>query len=57
MISGIGITMRRNSRRTMAIVRVGGKSTTMTEGPREFCSVLETVSAGGEIYSHREGGG
>ena len=37
--------MGRNSRRIMAIVRVGRKSTGMTEGSREFCSVLETVSA------------
>jgi len=33
----------------MAIVRVGHRSTAITEGSREFCSVLETVSAGGVI--------
>jgi len=44
-----GITMGKNSKRVMAIVRVGHKSTAMTEGSREFCSVLETVSAGGVI--------
>ena len=37
--------MGRNTTRTMAIVRAGGTSTAMTEGSREFCSVLETVSA------------
>jgi len=37
----------------MAIVHVGGQSTTkmMTEGSREFCSILETVSAAGAIIS------
>ena len=44
-----GITMGRTSRRVMAIVRVRGKRTALTEGSREFCSVLETVSAGGVI--------
>ena len=39
--------MGRNTTRTMAIVRAGGKSMAMTEGSREFCSVLETVSATG----------
>ena len=39
--------MGRNTTRTMAIVRAGGRSTAMTEGSREFCSVLETVSAAG----------
>jgi len=33
----------------MTIVRVGHRSTAMTEGSREFCNVLETVSAGGVI--------
>jgi len=37
--------MGRNSRRVMAIV-VRHRSTAVTEGSREFCSVLETVSAG-----------
>ena len=41
--------MGRNSTRTLAIVRAGGKSTTMTEGSREFCSILETVSAAGVV--------
>ena len=41
--------MGRNSIRTLAIVRAGGKSTAMTEGSREFCSVLETVSATGVV--------
>ena len=38
-----GITTGRNSRRVMAIVRVGHRSTAMTEGSREFWreSVLE----------------
>ena len=39
--------MGRNAIRTMAIICAGGKSTAMTEGSREFCSVLETVSATG----------
>jgi len=33
----------------MTIVRVGHRNTAMTEGFREFWSVLETVSAGGVI--------
>lgn len=41
----IGITMKRNSTHTMAIVRAGGIATAMTKGSREFCSVLESVSA------------
>jgi len=43
--------MGRNGSRTMAIVRVGGRSTAkmITEGSREFCSVLETVSAVGRV--------
>ena len=41
--------MGRNSTRTLAIVRAGGKSTAMTEGSLEFCSVLETVSATGVV--------
>ena len=44
-----GITMGKHSKRIMAIVRVGGKSTAMTEGSREFCSVLETISAEGVV--------
>jgi len=46
-----GITMGRNGLRTMAIMHTGGRSTAkmMTEGSREFCSVLETVSATGGI--------
>ena len=39
--------MGRNTTHTMAIVRAGGRSTAMTEGSREFCSILETVSAAG----------
>jgi len=35
--------MGRNSR---TIVRVGRRSTAMTEGSREFCNVLKTASAG-----------
>ena len=55
--------MGRNSKRTMAIVRSGGRATAMTEGSREFCSVLETVNAAGMVIppfivwqgkSHRE---
>ena len=46
-LTEIGITMGRNTTRTMAIVRAGGRSTAMTEGSREFCSVLETVNAAG----------
>jgi len=40
--------MGRNGSRTMAIVRVGGRSTAkmMTEGSREFCSILETECGG-----------
>ena len=38
-----------NRRQVIAIVRVGGKSTALTEGSREFCSVLEAVSAGGKV--------
>ena len=41
--------MGHNSTRTLAIVRAGGKSTAMTEGSREFGSVLETVSATGVV--------
>jgi len=43
--------MGRNGSRTMATVRVGGRSTAkmMTEGSREFCSVLESVSAVGWV--------
>ena len=41
--------MGQNSIRTMAIVRAGGRSTAMTEGSREFCSVLETNSASGVV--------
>ena len=59
----LGITMGRNSTRTMAIVRSGGRATAITEGSREFCSVLETVNAAGIVIppfivwqgkSHRE---
>ena len=60
-----GIIMGRNGSRTMAIVRAGGRSTAriMMEGSREFCSVLESVSAAGVVIppfivwqgkSHRE---
>ena len=41
--------MGRNSTRTMAIVRAGGRATAITEGSREFCSVLETVNASGQV--------
>ena len=41
--------MGRNTTRTMAIVRAGGRSIAMTEGSREFCSILETVSATGVV--------
>jgi len=41
--------MGENSRRVMAIVLVGSRGIAMTEGSREFCSVLETVSATGVI--------
>ena len=42
--------MGRNSSRTLAIVRAGsGRTTAITEGSREFCSVLETVSASGAV--------
>ena len=44
-----GITMGRNSIRTIAIVRAGTRSTPMTEGSHEFCSVLETISAAGVV--------
>ena len=44
-----GIIMGRNAMRTMAIVRAGGRSTAITEGSREFCSVLETISAAGVV--------
>jgi len=37
-----GIIMGKNSKRTMAIVRVKGKSIVMIEGTREFSSILET---------------
>ena len=47
LLTQLGITMGRNTTRTMAIVRAGGRSNAMTEGSREFCSVLETVSAAG----------
>jgi len=33
----------------MAIVRVKGRSTAMTEGSREFCSVLESINAEGMV--------
>lgn len=60
-----GITMGRNSSPTMAIVRAGGLSTAkrMTEGSREFYSILESVNAVGKVLppyivwqgkSHRE---
>lgn len=38
-----------NTNRTMAIVRAGGRTTAMTEGSREFCNVLETISAAGTV--------
>lgn len=41
--------MGRNTTRTMAIVRAEGRATAITEGSREFCSVLETVSADGRV--------
>ena len=41
--------MGRNNVRTMAIVRAGGRAIAMTEGSREFCSVLETVNATGVV--------
>lgn len=43
--------MGRNSTRTMAIVRTGGRATAITEGSHEFCSVLETVNASGQVIS------
>ena len=58
-----GITMGRSNTRTMAIVRRGIRATALTEGSREFCSVLETISAMGVVLppfivwqgkSHRE---
>ena len=45
ILTFIGITIGRNTTRTMAIVRAGGRATAITEGSRKFCSVLETVSA------------
>ena len=33
----------------MAIIRAGGRALAMTDGSREFCSVLETVSANGQV--------
>lgn len=44
-----GITMGRNGARDMAIVRVGHRGYAITEGSREFCSVLETVNATGRV--------
>jgi len=43
--------MGRNGSRTMAIVHVGGHSTAkmMTEGSREFCSVLESIRNVGRV--------
>lgn len=41
--------MGKNNKRTVAIVRSGGNTTAVTEGSREFCSVLETVNATGAI--------
>lgn len=41
--------MGKNTTRTMAIVRAGSPATAMTEGSREFCSILETVSATGAV--------
>ena len=55
--------MGSNSRNVIAIARVGRRSPGMTEGSREFCSELETVSLGVVIIpafiisqwkSHRE---
>ena len=45
----IGITMGQNNVRIIAIVRASGRATAITEGSREFCSVLETVNATGEV--------
>ena len=44
-----GITVGKNNNRTMAIVRAGGRSTAITEGSREFCSILETINAAGKV--------
>ena len=44
-----GITMGRNGARDMAIVCVGHRGYAVTEGLREFCSVLETISAIGNV--------
>ena len=46
-----GIIMGRNRIRTVAIVRASTKkgAVAMTEGSREFCTVLETVSAAGRV--------
>lgn len=41
--------MGKNSVRTMAIVRTASNATAMTEGSREFCSILETISASGVV--------
>ena len=35
----------------MAIVQAGGRTTAITEGSCEFCSVLETVSETGKVIS------
>ena len=43
--------MGRNSTRTLAIIRVGGRATAMTEGSREFCSVFEAVIAAGVVIA------
>jgi hypothetical protein len=60
-----GIIMGRNGQREMAIVRASKKdrTTSVSEGSREYCSVLETISAAGKVIppfiiwqgkSHRE---
>lgn len=46
-----GTTMGRNGARDMAIVRVGHQGYAVTEGSWEFCSVLETISATGQVLS------
>ena len=45
-----GITMGRNQIRSVAIVRRSTKQATMmSEGSREFCSVLDTINASGSV--------